>query len=133
MAKQVNILHLSDLHFDMESSEKIPSTAVDRRNLTLDGLIKTLKTLDPAWRPHVVAISGDIAWKAKPEDYEKAEEWLTTKLLPALKLEHIEIFSRPFDAFTGFCENIVLSPPSIGDQFSFLTGMVYIEGLRLQS
>jgi len=66
MAGKVNILHLSDLHFGMEPTEKIASTAVDQRNLTLEELTKTLAALDEKWRPDLVAVSGDIGWKSGP-------------------------------------------------------------------
>lgn len=86
MTNTINILHLSDLHFGMEPTEKIPSTAVNQRNLTLKKLVDTLKSLDNDWKPQIVAISGDIGWKGKTEDYDKAGEWLRDKLLPALEL-----------------------------------------------
>ena len=167
MSETVNILHLSDFHFGMEPTEKISSTAVDQRNLTLDGLVKELKRIDGKWRPQVVAISGDIAWKAREDDYQKARNWLNNELLrvlelpperliicpgnhdidrkqtmgmlppPAfgyadewLKLENISDFSRPFEAFVTFCNDMGISLPSIGDQTNHLTGVIDMMGLR---
>lgn len=83
---KINILHLSDLHFGMEPTKNISSTAVDQRNLTLRELIKKLNNVDEAWRPQLVAITGDIGWKGKKEDYDKAKDWLTDELLPMLDL-----------------------------------------------
>lgn len=167
MSATVNILHLSDLHFGMEPTEKVSSTAVDQRNLTLTGLIKELKQVDPNWRPNVVAISGDIAWKARASDYQGAKNWLTNELLPVLnlspdklivcpgnhdidrtktlgmmappsfseadewlKLENIEIFSRPLETFVAFCNDMGISLPLIGDRTNCLTGEVDIKGIR---
>jgi hypothetical protein len=66
-------LHLTDLHFgwDRDASSKA------ERKLVLDGLIDQLIALPEDWRPQVVCISGDIAWRGKAEDYVLAEEWLT--------------------------------------------------------
>ncbi len=167
MANPVNILHLSDLHFGMEPTEKIPSTAVDQRNLTLAGLTNTLTELDAEWRPHLVAISGDIGWKGIKDDYDKALDWFNDHLLLSLKLtskdlvicpgnhdidrnktfgmeppeaaskadewlklERIENFSRPFEAFAAFCEELGPSPLETGEQSGYLTGKIDINGLR---
>jgi formylglycine-generating enzyme required for sulfatase activity/energy-coupling factor transporter ATP-binding protein EcfA2 len=166
MAGKVTILHLSDLHFGMEPTEKIPSTAVDQRNLTLEELTNTLATLDEKWRPDLVAVSGDIGWKGIKADYDQALSWFRDHLLPSiklapqavvvcpgnhdidrtktlgmkppdaaneadewLKLEHIEHFSRPFEAFVSFCEDFGLSLLEIGDQSGYLTGKTEKNGL----
>ena len=167
MAGKVNILHLSDLHFGMEPTEKIASTAVDQRNLTLEELTKTLAALDEKWRPDLVAVSGDIGWKGIKADYDQALSWFRDHLLPSiklapqsvvicpgnhdidrnktigmkppdtakdaddwLKLEFLENFSRPFEAFVGFCEDLGISPVEIGDQCGYLTGKTEKNGLR---
>ena len=167
MAGKVNILHLSDLHFGMEPTEKIASTAVDQRNLTLEELTKTLAALDEKWRPDLVAVSGDIGWKGIKADYDQALSWFRDHLLPSiklapqsvvicpgnhdidrnktigmkppdtakdaddwLKLELLENFSRPFEAFVGFCEDLGISPVEIGDQSGYLTGKTEKNGLR---
>ncbi|MDO9262443.1 MAG: metallophosphoesterase, partial [Desulfosalsimonadaceae bacterium] len=107
----VNILHLSDLHFGMEKTEKVPSTAVDQRNLTLREMIKTLKKIDKDWQPHVVAISGDIGWKGIKEDYNKAKEWLTNDLLPIWKLSPDKLIVCPGNHDIDRDEAIGLLPP----------------------
>ncbi|MCP4269976.1 MAG: NACHT domain-containing protein, partial [Candidatus Brocadiaceae bacterium] len=85
MAK-VNVLHLSDLHFGVESSDQRSVTALSQRKNTLDGIIRVLKDLDPKWRPEVVIISGDIAWSGCEQDYSQAREWIEDVLLKALGL-----------------------------------------------
>ena len=167
MSETVNILHLSDLHFGMEPTEKISSTAVDRRNLTLKGMVKALEKVDPEWMPNVVVVSGDIGWKGVESDYKKAKDWLTERLLPVLKLsprnlivcpgnhdidraktigmlpppsskeadewlklENLEGFSRPFEAYVTFCSETGITPLSIGDQKNYLAGMRDLGSLR---
>lgn len=82
----VNILHLSDIHFGAEQTPKtstsaaITSTHLAQRINTLNGLIKCLEQFcrtEPKWKPHVVVISGDIAWKALPDDYKQAKDFLS--------------------------------------------------------
>jgi predicted MPP superfamily phosphohydrolase len=76
MGTKINILHLSDLHFGIEQSDKISVTALARRENTLAGLLKILSELEPDWKPNIVAISGDIGWKCREGDYQQAETWL---------------------------------------------------------
>jgi hypothetical protein len=151
----------------MEPTERISSTAVDRRNLTLKGMVKTLEKIDPEWVPEVVVISGDIDWNGVESDYQKAKDRLADKLLPVLKLtpqnpivcpgnhdieraktigmlpppssreasewlklENIEAFSRPFEAFVAFCSDLGITPLSIGDPKNCLTGIRDIDSLR---
>jgi hypothetical protein len=111
MAEKVNVLHLSDLHFGMEPTEKIPSTAVDQRNLTLEGLISTLRNLDDKWRPHLVAVSGDIGWKGIKQDYQKALKWFRDLLLPAIKLEPYYVVICPGNHDIDRTKTIGMSPP----------------------
>jgi len=59
----------------------------------------------------------------KPPDTAKdADDWL--------KLELLENFSRPFEAFVGFCEDLGILPVEIGDQSGYLTGKTEKHGLR---
>jgi len=107
----VNILHLSDLHFGMEKTEKIPSTTVDQRILTLNELLKTLNTVDETWRPNLVAITGDTGWKGKKEDYEKARDWLTNELLPVLELGSDKLVICPGNHDIDRDETFGMTPP----------------------
>jgi predicted MPP superfamily phosphohydrolase len=116
MSDIVNILHLSDLHFGMEPTEKIPSTAVDKRNLTLRELIKTLKKLDDKWQPNVVAITGDIAWKGIKADYDKAKDWLSNELLPVLKLSPDKLVVCPGNHDINRDEAFGIMVPSTSDE-----------------
>ncbi|MDM8540654.1 SUMF1/EgtB/PvdO family nonheme iron enzyme [Desulfococcaceae bacterium HSG9] len=85
MSKPINILHLSDLHFGFEPTSDPVSTAQAQRLNTLNALIDALNRLDSAWKPDMVAITGDIGWKGVQTDYDLAEEWLS-KLLKTLNL-----------------------------------------------
>ena len=81
----INILHLSDLHFGAEASQKISQTLLDYRKNTLDSLIAFLERLSFENKPQVVVVSGDIGWSGKENDYNAAKDWLQ-KLLKATKL-----------------------------------------------
>ena len=111
MPEIINILHLSDLHFGMEKSEKIPATAVDQRNNTLKELIKTLAAVDKKWKPDVVAISGDIGWKGLKKDYTKAEKWLIKDLLSTLGLPPEKLVVCPGNHDLDRNETIGMLPP----------------------
>jgi formylglycine-generating enzyme required for sulfatase activity/energy-coupling factor transporter ATP-binding protein EcfA2 len=82
---QVNVLHLSDLHFGVESHTDYTKTALAQRKLTLKGLVKILESLDASWRPDIIAVTGDIGWRAASEDYKQAKAWLR-KVLKTLAL-----------------------------------------------
>ena len=67
------LLHLSDLHFGADK------TAMDLndRDLCLKKLLEALQSLEPEWRPSLLAITGDIAWAGKEDDYREAISWLS--------------------------------------------------------
>lgn len=92
--KEINILHLSDLHFGMEpfkdTENEINSTKVAERVLTLKSLKKSLKDLTEEWKPQILVISGDIGWKGHEQDYIEAEEWIT-KLRNELNIKDIVV------------------------------------------
>lgn len=67
----INILHLSDLHFGAEGKKE---TALAHRANALNGFLKIIA--DQSWKPQILVISGDIAYKGKKEDYVQAETWL---------------------------------------------------------
>jgi predicted MPP superfamily phosphohydrolase len=73
--KQV-ILHLSDLHFGCDKSD----SEIAARALALEGLNAAIMKLPPEWKPTIICISGDIAYKGLASEYEEATVWLT-KLL----------------------------------------------------
>jgi len=75
-------LHLTDLHFGWESTD--PSKKAERQ-LVLDGLVDRVAALPKEWRPKIVCVSGDIAWKGKAPEYALAKEWMT-RLLDRLEL-----------------------------------------------
>ena len=78
----VNLLHLSDLHFVEDKG----GTARAERDSALDGLVDTLTHLELAWKPNLIAISGDLSFQGDPKGYEALAVWLKTKLLPTINL-----------------------------------------------
>lgn len=78
----INVLHLTDLHFKHDTEQ----TARLHRKMVLRDLISRLEELisfpdpkrarassdnTPDWKPHYIAVSGDIAYHASWEEYEK--------------------------------------------------------------
>jgi len=156
----INILHLSDLHFGIEPDPRHAPTAIALRQNTLDALLKKLKRVDQSWRPDIVVISGDIGWKGRTDDYDQAQEWLIDNLMkeldiaperllispgnhdidrtktigmspPAaaaeadewLKVEHLDNFIRPFEAFKDFSRKMAIPQLVAGDRSFHTTGM----------
>lgn len=78
MLNEINILHISDLHFGMESEKD--ETKKAQRDNALKEMIKTLSNLKDGDRPHIVVISGDIAWQGKESAYSIANEWISNLL-----------------------------------------------------
>ena len=66
------VLHISDLHFGSDKSESEKAV----RALALEGLVSAILALDEEWRPTIVCISGDIAWKGRASEYVEAAQWL---------------------------------------------------------
>lgn len=72
MEVPLNILHISDLHFGMES--KAQSTLYAQRNIALNSMLDTLVN----WEHQIdlVVISGDITWQGKKSGYDEAHIWI---------------------------------------------------------
>lgn len=77
----VNVLHLTDLHFGADRT----ANGAAQRQLALDGLERALETTIGEsvpngsyedWRPHVVVVSGDIAYSGSADDYNVAAKFL---------------------------------------------------------
>lgn len=83
--QDVVILHLSDLHFDSRELSVEQPTKFAIRKLQLDKLQQTLANLNNQWTPDIIAVTGDISWAGKKEDFELAEHWFAD-LLKILKL-----------------------------------------------
>lgn len=82
---EVNIFHISDLHFGIEKSDKNEfKINAERQAKTIKSLIKTLKDdlrVPQNWKPDVVVISGDIGWTGSSEEYEKYKSLFLQPLL----------------------------------------------------
>lgn len=83
---RLNILHLTDLHFRSDASQ----SSRDQRELVLNDLVDRFEQLvrvtgreSPHWMydaedwvPHIIAISGDIAFSGTSREYSEAKEFL---------------------------------------------------------
>jgi len=88
----VNVLHLSDLHFGAEhfkndKGDVITTVTLKERDYILENLIETIKSIPQTWKPDVVAVSGDIGWRAHMDDYMQASIWFN-KLSDGIGLSH---------------------------------------------
>ena len=75
----VRVLHISDIHFRAATDwDRLPvpnRLAEDAAELRAQGLA-----------PHLVCVTGDVAFSGKAEEYVAAERWLRDTLLPAAGL-----------------------------------------------
>lgn len=75
--KEVVILHISDLHFGMPDKSN-PKHLRDRESI-LRSFIDSLAQFNDeeiAWKPDILAITGDIGYRGKKSDYIKAEKYI---------------------------------------------------------
>lgn len=107
------ILHLTDLHFGLESAHS-PSELAQRTN-TLEALRSVLAGLRADARPDVVVVSGDIGWAGRPSDYAAAAAWLRT-VLQALDLPPDRLVICPGNHDLDRAEAEVLDRPSVADR-----------------
>lgn len=93
------VLHISDLHFGIENDKTEQTKYIrPRQREMLSDLIETLKDLvkeDPKWKPDVVAISGDIAWSGKPEEYQLYHREFATPIASTFNIKTDHIITCP--------------------------------------
>lgn len=109
--RKINILHLSDLHFGIEYNRKIPKAELGKRKTTLIQLVDCLGFISKNhedWRPDIIAITGDIGFAGKKEDYANAKEWLI-KLLTEVGVNKEDLILCPGN-HDRFIEDIMNNP-----------------------
>jgi len=84
------ILHLTDLHFGWESNKPSPEIKLAERKVCLEAMLTEIQKLEPQWKPTIICITGDIAWKGLEEDYTEAKKWLD-QLLEICNLTYNEM------------------------------------------
>lgn len=96
---EINILHLSDLHFGIEKHQTSTGKRQKFRQRERFGkLIETLKDdagVPPEWKPDIVIISGDIAWSGDKEEYEEFSNEFLIPLMKTLNLNIQRIIACP--------------------------------------
>lgn len=96
---EVNILHLSDLHYGIEQdATRAENRRRFRQNQIFKKLIETLKNDDIVpvnWKPDVIVISGDIAWRGNSEEYTTFNDEFIVPLTNALGLTKDKIITCP--------------------------------------
>jgi tetratricopeptide (TPR) repeat protein/predicted MPP superfamily phosphohydrolase len=94
---EVNILHLSDLHFGIENTKPTNKGELVKRNVTIKKLLYNLKQISEKnknWTPDIIVISGDLGYAGKKEDYNLAKKWIL-ELLAILDLEKEDLIVCP--------------------------------------
>lgn len=86
---QFQILHISDLHINDSTDETFD------RKVVLDPLIKRItQDLQNGFRPEILAVTGDIAFKGVAREYALAKQFFDD-LLSVLKLGQDRLFIVP--------------------------------------
>lgn len=93
------ILHISDLHFGIadETNPNVSYIAL-RQEEMIESLINTISGIaeqDPQWKPDIIAVSGDIAWTGKPEEYDLYINKFVVPICKVLNIERDRIITCP--------------------------------------
>ena len=72
--EDITILHLSDFHIDCKDDEHVKRDEILEK---LKEKIVFIFSNEPDWIPDFIILTGDIAYAAKKEDYEKAVDLLS--------------------------------------------------------
>lgn len=72
----MRILHLSDLHFGIEKSKNKAIEDIDSRDNYMEELLDQVREIAEEKQIKYVFITGDIAYTAKKQEYEKASKWI---------------------------------------------------------
>jgi|GEM_PF-4052824 len=94
--KWIKILHLSDPHFGIGEDDGTSGNLMSEmdRNIIFEPLFASLRTLSIKEKIDYVVVSGDIAYKAKEDEYKLFSEWIE-KILETLKLEKSNLILCP--------------------------------------
>jgi len=99
LMNEIVVLHVSDLHFGIENdkSEKTKYVRLRQKEM-IKSLVNTIIGIvnqSPDWKPNVIAISGDIAWSGRKEEYKLYKEYFVTPICQALNISDKYIITCP--------------------------------------
>ena len=96
---EIVVLHVSDLHFGIENDKSDKTKYVrPRQKEMIHSLIETIRQIikeSPEWCPNVVAISGDVAWSGKNEEYKLYKEYFVLPLCEMLGISENYVITCP--------------------------------------
>ncbi len=96
---EVNILHLSDLHYGIENDPGYNGKrSTFRQKEVFIKLIKTLADnicVPESWKPDIVVISGDIGWRGSKDDYDLFQNEFLTPLTKTLAIDKQKVITCP--------------------------------------
>lgn len=90
--KSINIMHISDIHCGIDD-KKSPKYRRERKD-AIDAFYRDIVNIPIDWRPHIIAITGDIGWTGCSQDYKEFEKFLE-KLLEATNLNPEDVICCP--------------------------------------
>ena len=67
------ILHITDIHFGWQEDN---ASQKAERTVCLEAFLVELSKLEAPWKPTIVCLTGDVAWRGAPSDYNEAQKWL---------------------------------------------------------
>jgi hypothetical protein len=112
------ILHLTDLHFGRDHTED----ELSARKLALDGLLNQIRNVEEEWKPNVICITGDIAYRGQSSEYGLAARWVKD-LLDALHLAPGALFCCPGNHDVAREHATGLARPSSADEADQILGL----------
>lgn len=93
------ILHISDLHFGIADEKNLSVRYIaGRQEEMIDSLINTISAIakeSPEWKPDIIAVSGDIAWTGKPEEYDLYIKKFVNPICEVLNIGRDRIITCP--------------------------------------
>ena len=93
---EINILHISDLHYGMEEDVDLEKEANERRIEALNLLYYYFEhENEDLWKPDIIVITGDLGWSGKKEQFEEAYNEMIKKLLEILDLDSTKLIISP--------------------------------------
>lgn len=96
---EIVVLHVSDLHFGIENDKNEKTKYVRlRQKEMINSLVNTIADIvntSPEWKPNIIAISGDIAWSGKKEEYQLYKDSFVKPLSEMLGISSKYIITCP--------------------------------------
>lgn len=129
----MRMLHICDLQVGAENGRERTKEEIEDRRRYFRELIAGLKNISERYAIDYILISGDIAYTASGEEYEKAADWLH-KLSAACNIPMRQIYLCPgdrdmdreegsFKEYEDFCHKIGAPVYALAGEENYLAGI----------